>query len=74
MTRVADSFTRADYTRLPEGFPAQLIEGMLVKDPSPTYGHQRIAAEIHFRLMQLVPRARLPFTPMDVGLDEFNVF
>ena len=36
-------FDRADYMRLPEGFPAQLIGGFLVRDPSPVTGHQVLA-------------------------------
>jgi Uma2 family endonuclease len=67
-------FTRADYERLPEGFPAQLIEGMLVRDPSPSYGHQRIATEFFRRFLALVGPGRMPMPPMDVGLDEHNVF
>ena len=37
-------FTRAQYDQLPEGFPAQLIEGDLVRDPAPTYGNASKAA------------------------------
>ncbi len=33
-------FTRDDYLRLPEGFPAELIQGQLVKEPAPTSDHQ----------------------------------
>ena len=38
MRPVSTLFTRADYDRLPEGFPAQLIHGWLVRDPAPSYG------------------------------------
>src|SRR5262245_5840405 len=71
---VATLFTRADYERLPEGFPAQLIEGELVRDPSPSYGHQRIATEFFRRFLDLVGSRRVPLTPMDVGLDDHNGF
>ena len=67
-------FTRADYDLLPEGFPAQLVEGFLVKEPSPTYGHQRIEHEILARLADLVGRARALPCPADVVLDDHNVY
>ena len=35
-------FTRRDYEALPEGFPAQLVDGFLVREPSPSYGHQLV--------------------------------
>ena len=68
------TFTRADYDRLPEGFPAQLVEGLLVKEPSPTYGHQALASEIHAQLVSLVGARRALFAPCDVGLDDRNVY
>lgn len=67
-------FTRREYDLLPEGFPAQLIEGFLVKEPSPTYGHQRIEHEILARLAELVGRARAVVSPSDVVLDDHNVY
>lgn len=68
------TFTRADYNRLPEGFPAQLVEGLLVKEPSPTYGHQALASELHAQLVGLVGAPRALFAPCDVGLDDRNVY
>jgi hypothetical protein len=35
----APAFTRADYDLLPEGFPAWLCQGELIRDETPTYGH-----------------------------------
>jgi Uma2 family endonuclease len=71
---VEGAFTRADWSLLPEGFPAQLVEGDLVKEPAPTYGHQifvlRVAASLH----RLVGVERAPVAPLDVGLDDFNVY
>jgi len=67
-------YTRADYDRLPEEFPAQLIQGRLVKEPPPRYGHQRIGARIRFALMRLLGPDLVPDTPADVGIDEHNVF
>jgi len=67
-------FTRTDYDRLPEGFPAQLVEGLLVKEPAPTYGHQCFASRLHLRLLALVGPERALQAPSDVGIDEFNVY
>lgn len=67
-------FTRIDWDRLPEGYPAQLIQGQLVKEPSPTYGHQRLGARIRHALLALVGPDRVPDTPADVAIDDENVF
>lgn len=67
-------FTRADYERLPEGFPAQLIHGWLVRDPAPNYGHQSLQMRLMEMLLPLVPRGRLVAAPSDVGIDDYNVF
>ena len=67
-------FTRADYDCLPEGFPAQLIEGDLVRDPAPTYGHQRFESRIFERLAALVGPDLALTSPVDVGIDKFNVY
>lgn len=67
-------FTRALYDQLPEGFPAQLIEGELVKEPAPTYGHQRFGGRILQRLVALVGPDRALPSPVDVVIDDFNVY
>jgi Uma2 family endonuclease len=67
-------FTRALYAQLPEGFPAQLIEGELVKEPAPTYGHMRFGSRIHQQLVALVGPDRALMSPVDVCIDEFNVY
>jgi len=67
-------YTRANYDRLPEGFPAQLIEGCLVKEPSPTCRHQRLETRILMQLVALVGPDRALPVPADVGLDEHNVY
>jgi len=74
MHTMPSSFTRTDWERLPEGFPAQLIQGALVKEPAPSYGHQRIASRIHLALATLLGPDRVPLTPADVLVDEENVF
>jgi len=67
-------FNRTLYAQLPEGFPAQLVEGHLVRDPAPTYGHQRLASRLHVRLAALVGADRALTAPVDVAVDEFNVY
>ena len=67
-------FTRAEYMQLPEGFPAQLIEGCLVKTPSPTYGHQFFTGRIYSRLRELVGERRVVMAPCDIPLDDLNVY
>jgi Uma2 family endonuclease len=67
-------FTRTDYMALPEGFPAQLIEGDLVKSPSLTYGHQRLVLHLGRRLCDLLGEDRVVIAPMDVFLDDWNIY
>jgi Uma2 family endonuclease len=73
VTAVTTLFTRADHELLPEGFPAELIEGRLVKDPAPTCGRhvpaQRLLADLAVRVGE-----RAVMAPIDVGVDEWNVF
>jgi Uma2 family endonuclease len=66
-------FTRADYLALPEGYPAQLIDGMLVKSPSPTWGHQRVVLDLASLLQTVLPPDRVAVAPIDVPVDEHNV-
>ena len=74
MRAVSTRFTRADYNRLPEGFPAQLVEGMLIKEAAPTYGHQCFLSRLHAALVALVGPERAVPAPSDVGIDEWNVY
>ena len=66
-------FTRAEYQALPEGFPCELVEGELVKEPSPEYHHQRVELKIVSRLVALIGDERVVIAPADVELDEWNV-
>jgi Uma2 family endonuclease len=67
-------FTRADYLRLPEGFPAQLIAGWLVKEAAPIYGHQMVVVRLCGLLLRLVDADRVLVSPVDVPIDDRNVY
>ena len=67
------AFTREEYMRLPEGYPAQLIEGVLVKEPAPTYRHQLIVGGIHLAACGLVGLRRVVLSPIDLFVDDLNV-
>ena len=74
MRTMAALFTKDDYARLPEGFPAQLIEGQLVREAAPLYGHQRVVRDLLAILAEVLdPRLVLP-SPVDCPIDELNVF
>jgi Uma2 family endonuclease len=71
---VTTGFTRADYFLLPEGFPAQLVGGTLVRDAVPACGHQNLASRIHVLLARLVGVDRVAEGPVAVVVDDRNVF
>ena len=56
--------TRKDYEALPEGTPLELCDGMLVKRPSPRYGHQRIQMKVVQALVTVVGPARVVTGPV----------
>lgn len=66
-------FTRAQYSQLPEGFPAQLVDGALLHDPAPLPGHQTLVGEIFLAVVPLVGVTRAFVSPIDVALDDLNV-
>lgn len=66
-------FNVDDYLRLPEGFPAELIRGRLVKSPSPVWGHQALVTMILARLLPLVGTARAVPSPIDLFVDRLTV-
>jgi Uma2 family endonuclease len=74
MAVIQGFYTRADFDRLPEGFPGELVEGNLVREPAPTFRHNRIAARVRARLLALLGPDRVPDTPADVAIDDHNVF
>lgn len=69
----AEKFTRRDYMRLPEGFPAELIEGDFVREPAPSYWHQRIVQRLTTRVAAVAGADRVLFAPADVFVDEWTV-
>ena len=67
-------FTRTDYRKLPEGFPAQLVQGELVREPAPPYLHQCLVTRVLGELLELVGYRRALCAPVDVEMDELNVY
>ncbi|RKX73627.1 MAG: Uma2 family endonuclease [Spirochaetes bacterium] len=68
--------TYADYAKLPEGAPYQLIGGMFVKSPSPTVNHQRIIKRIAQTLIPLEEKGlgELFHAPIDVYLSDTETY
>jgi len=69
--------TYADYEKLPEGSPYQLIGGELVMTPAPTPYHQIITGNIFFELMKFVKAqgaGTVLNSPIDVYLAETEGF
>ena len=71
-----ETYTYADYAKLPEGSPYQLIDGMLVKSPSPLPLHQRIAKRIFKKLLMMETEGigEAFFAPVDVYLSEQETY
>ena len=67
-------FTRTDYERLPEGFPAQLVDGQLLREPAPQWRHESVRMRLLRLLMPLVGDDLLATAPIDVYVDERNVY
>ncbi len=66
-------FTRTDYMALPEGFRAELLDGVLVKEPAPTVWHQVVVGKILQQLVELVGLHRAITSPIDLFVDDHNV-
>ena len=73
MKTMSPPFTRALYDRLPEGFPAQLVDGALLHDPAPLRGHQALVGRLFLAIAPLVGLRRVFVSPIDVALDDLNV-
>jgi Uma2 family endonuclease len=73
--RVQTRMTAEEFLQLPETTqPVELIAGELMMAPSPIANHQRIAGKIYALLLTLSPPGEPLIAPMDVYLDEENVF
>lgn len=70
-------YTYADYEKLPEGAPYQLIGGCLVKEPAPVPYHQILSSRLEFELMKFVEERDLGQVlnaPTDVYLSDTEVY
>ena len=65
--------TRSEFLRLPEGYPAELVEGHLLREAAPRYGHQRMLQATYEHVRATVPLERVVVGPIDVAVDELNV-
>lgn len=72
-------YTYEDYLKLPEepGYRYEILEGYLVKDPSPSIQHQRVSRELEFELKKYFdefdPKGEIFDAPLDVTLNDGNV-
>ncbi len=71
-------YTEKDYQLLEEGAPFQLINGDLVMSPSPTPYHQLLSGRLFYLIQSHLEKINSGgiclYAPMDVRLDEENVF
>jgi excisionase family DNA binding protein len=72
-------YTYEDYLKIPEepGYRFEILEGILVKEPSPSVHHQRVASALYRQLANFFdgfnPEGELFFAPLDVTLTNRNV-
>ena len=75
----AKTYTYQDYLTLPEepGFRYEVLEGQLIKEPSPNLLHQRISRELGFILIsyfrQVDPQGEIFDAPLDVTFQDITV-
>ena len=73
------TYTYQDYLALPEvpGFRYEVLEGILVKDPSPNLMHQRISRELELLLVlyfrKVDPKGEIFDAPLDVTFQDITV-
>ncbi len=78
-TEPARNLTYQDYLLLPEepGYRFEILEGMLVKEPSPNVIHQRVSRNLQRILedffWQVDPEGEIFNAPLDVTLHDINV-
>jgi excisionase family DNA binding protein len=71
--------TYEDYARLPEepGFRYEVIDGVLLRDPSPSVQHQRVSRRLQRILedyfAEVDPKGEVFNAPLDLTLAEYNV-
>lgn len=71
------TFTYADYEKLPEGAPYQLIGGELIMTPSPVPYHQIVSRNIGHELLKFVRERNLGeilYAPIDVFLSDTETY
>lgn len=72
-----ETYTAEDYQKLPEGAPYELINGGLVEEPGPSYGHQAILRDVFAQIvthLQETKKGEVICAPLDVYFDDKNVF
>jgi len=78
-TKIAKKLTYQDYLEIPDepGYRFEILDGMLVKEPSPSYIHQRASRKLQRILEdyfgQVDPDGEIFDAPLDVTPLEFNV-
>jgi len=71
--------TYADYAKLPEepGFRHEIIDGVLIRDPSPSFQHQRVSRRLQRILEDYInkadPKGEVFDAPLDLSLSEYTV-
>jgi excisionase family DNA binding protein len=72
-------YTYEDYLQIPEepGYRFEILEGILVKEPSPSVHHQRVTSVLYYQLKTYLadsdPEGELFFAPLDLTLSTGNV-
>jgi len=77
ITEAKKKYTYADYQKLPEGAPYQLIGGELIMSPSPLFDHQKILRQLLLALADFIERKKLGevvCAPMDVYLSDEETY
>lgn len=63
-----------DYLKLEEGLLAQLLDGELIMSPAPTPKHQEIIGKLFLLFQKTGKKGKTFFSPIDLYLDNKNVF
>ncbi|MEL6407074.1 MAG: Uma2 family endonuclease [Chloroflexota bacterium] len=73
--QLSTRITAEAFRKLPESTePTELIDGAVTVSPSPVSQHQRLVGRIYALLLGLCPPGEPMVAPMDVYLDDDNVF